>query len=308
MALINLIGNHYGKLTVVERSNNKVEENGKIRVMWLCQRQCGNKKIVNGDSLKRGATTSCGCYHRESVGKRRRIDLTGETYGRLEVISIHHINKKVYWNCLCVCGKTCVVSSNDLRAEKTTSCGCFRKEVSGSVRFVDLTQHRFGNLLVIKRSKKPTNSKSNNSYAYWDCLCDCGNRKIASSSSLNSGDTTSCGCITESYVAYGVKKYLCKYYNAVSEYNILKNDETGYFLPFDVYVPEKNAFIEINGLQHYKFVNAWHRTKERFLYNKKLDRLKRKFARKHGIYIEIDLRKIKTVEDAITHIENVLYK
>lgn len=62
-------------------------------------------------------------------------------------------------------------------------------------------------------------------------------------------------------------------------------------------------------------MNGWHikRSKknnitprEEFEYQKKKDRMKRKFARKHGVYIEVDLRKIKTVEEAIQHIENYL--
>lgn len=34
---------------------------------WLCQCQCNTRKVVQGDSLKRGDSTSCGCYSREDV-------------------------------------------------------------------------------------------------------------------------------------------------------------------------------------------------------------------------------------------------
>lgn len=53
----------------------------------------------------------------------------------------------------------------------------------------DLTGKRFGRLLVECRveSDKYGNSQ-------WQCLCDCGNRKIAVASALRRGDTSSCGC------------------------------------------------------------------------------------------------------------------
>jgi len=76
-------------------------------------------------------------------------------------------------------------------------------------------------------------------------------------------------------------------------------------------VQHPKVFIEINGDQHYKMVNWYKRISKRsgntpeeeFENRKKLDRIKRKFARKHGIYIEIDLRKIKTLDKAIKYIE-----
>jgi len=45
---------------------------------------------------------------------------------------------------------------------------------------------------------------------------------------------------------------------------------------------------------------------DEFEYQKHLDKIKRKFAKKHGTYIEIDLRKIKTTEQAIEYVESIL--
>ena len=54
----------------------------------------------------------------------------------------------------------------------------------------DLTGTRFGKLTVLHKSniKKGTN-------ASWECICDCGNTTIVSSSALKSGSTKSCGCL-----------------------------------------------------------------------------------------------------------------
>ena len=58
------------------------------------------------------------------------IDLTGQRFGRLTVISYAGIdnNKKTLWNCVCDCGSDTVVRSNILRRGLTKSCGCIQKE------------------------------------------------------------------------------------------------------------------------------------------------------------------------------------
>lgn len=59
-----------------------------------------------------------------------RLDLTGERYGRLVVIEeAEKKGKKRRWRCICDCGNETVVFQNDLRLNKTTSCGCYHKEV-----------------------------------------------------------------------------------------------------------------------------------------------------------------------------------
>jgi hypothetical protein len=55
--------------------------------------------------------------------------------------------------------------------------------------FIDRAGKRFGRLVAVRRAgtdhlKKPL----------WQCICDCGNTTLVNSSSLSSGNTTSCGC------------------------------------------------------------------------------------------------------------------
>lgn len=54
---INLIGEHFGELIVLEKSD--VKKNN--RVAWLCQCSCGNKTTVITNHLTSGHTKSCGC-------------------------------------------------------------------------------------------------------------------------------------------------------------------------------------------------------------------------------------------------------
>lgn len=57
------------------------------------------------------------------------IDLTGQRFGRLTVISKQGVAKDggTLWMCKCDCGQTIVTKSGNLRSGHTRSCGCFMK-------------------------------------------------------------------------------------------------------------------------------------------------------------------------------------
>lgn len=53
--------------------------------------------------------------------------------------------------------------------------------------FVNRVGMKYGNLLVTVRASSSGRPK-------WECICDCGNRVVVSSSNLATGNSTSCGC------------------------------------------------------------------------------------------------------------------
>lgn len=65
----------------------------------------------------------------------KTIDLIGQRFGRLTVKSFAEYryqpngHKTAYWNCVCDCGETKIVSSGSLKNGATKSCGCLRKEM-----------------------------------------------------------------------------------------------------------------------------------------------------------------------------------
>lgn len=67
-------------------------------------------------------------------------------------------------------------------------------------RFKDLTNKKFGKLLVLSFSHQDKYHKS-----YWLCQCDCGTKCIKRSDSLSSG-TKSCGCLLRSKLFLGYSK------------------------------------------------------------------------------------------------------
>ena len=113
-----LTGQVFGKLTVVNFAgiSNK-------RAMWLCKCECGTEKAVRGDKLTSGNTKSCGCL----VESNKSItDLTGQTFGKLTVVSLAGINKNRHakWLCKCECGTEKAVRGDKLTSGNTKSCGC----------------------------------------------------------------------------------------------------------------------------------------------------------------------------------------
>ncbi len=68
MGLIDMLGQRFGRLTIIEKAENS--KTGHTR--WLCQCDCGNKIIVLTTNLRRGCTQSCGCYRMECQSKRKK--------------------------------------------------------------------------------------------------------------------------------------------------------------------------------------------------------------------------------------------
>lgn len=54
------IGNHFGLLTILEKAP-KIQNGKAMQSAFLCECQCGTKKIVAAYKLKSGRTSSCGC-------------------------------------------------------------------------------------------------------------------------------------------------------------------------------------------------------------------------------------------------------
>lgn len=58
---IDLLGQKFGRLTVIERMPN----NKRKQAVWKCLCDCGNEVIVEAGHLRSGHSQSCGCYGRQ---------------------------------------------------------------------------------------------------------------------------------------------------------------------------------------------------------------------------------------------------
>ena len=67
--LIDLTGQAFGKLTVLELDGYKVSPNGTRASMWRCLCECGNETSVTSGNLRYGVTKSCGCGMHRNKGQ-----------------------------------------------------------------------------------------------------------------------------------------------------------------------------------------------------------------------------------------------
>jgi hypothetical protein len=70
---INLTGQRFGKLQVLERIGSDKRSQGSL---FRCKCDCGRVTVVLGASLKRSNTNSCGCL-KSAPHDAPRIDLVG---------------------------------------------------------------------------------------------------------------------------------------------------------------------------------------------------------------------------------------
>lgn len=134
----NLIGQKFGKLTVLYKSEEKTNRNG---IVWGCICECGTLKEIPQQNLMNG-TKSCGCSQKEHIKNLNYKNLTGLKFNKLTVIKLKSKNKNgsYIWECKCDCGNTIYVTTSQLKSGQTKSCGCLRKEKHHKTH--GLTKHK----------------------------------------------------------------------------------------------------------------------------------------------------------------------
>ena len=272
--LINEIGNKYGRLTVIERAENK---NG---VRWRCRCECGKEIEVLGTSLRSGNTKSCGCLQKQKAAQSLK-NLVGQKFGKLTVIKRDESKPKghgnpVYWICQCDCGNVISIRGTHLKTGHTISCGCYLKQKGNHINEIG---NKYGKLTVIEFIG--TNKEGN---ALWRCSCDCGNEKVTTGKSLRKGLALSCGCLrskgeeklsrilTQNNVAF-----IPQYHTET-----LKSDKN-YPLYFDFYLPDYNTVIEYQGEQHYNPISRGFYDETSFEELKRRDELKKEWCKTNKI-------------------------
>lgn len=243
-----LIGNKFGKLTVLYRSGkSKFGDN-----LYRCKCDCGNEVNVLGYTIKAGVVKSCGhCNH------------VGEIVNGCEVL--RQVSKgKFIFKCP-YCGNEFEEVYSRVSSGHRTSCGCKSKKLK------DITGKRFGNLVAVKR----VGTKDNN--ATWLCKCDCGNTTIVKENSLQQGLTRSCGCLTTNFSGS-----LCE--NEVKDYIATLTDEKPQKVKIldgkeiDLYYEKHKIGIEYNGSAFHASIGNVYKDKDKYYHRNKF-----MCAKEHGI-------------------------
>ena len=123
-----ITGQKFNYWTVISFSHKAESNNAGY---WNCKCKCGTERSVRSYALTSGKSKSCGCLQKETSNEPQ-LDLTGNIYGSLKVISlIRPIGLYGWmWNVECICGTKKQVLGNNLKQGKTKSCGCSKKGIS----------------------------------------------------------------------------------------------------------------------------------------------------------------------------------
>ena len=201
----------------------------------------------------------------------KAYDLTNQRFGRLTALykCDYKLNNHYPWFCQCDCGNTKVVRTQDLIRGKTTSCGCYQKEIAskigkktgpinGARRTKDIAGQRFGKLTALR----PTTEKRGHNIK-WLCQCDCGNWVSVIVHDLTTGNTSSCGCIRskgQQKIATLLTQYNISFVTEKSFDDFIYS-KTGGKPKFDFFVND-TYIIEYDGIQHFQENNFFALTLE----------------------------------------------
>ena len=265
---LNLIGQKYGKLTVIE----KIENNNK-KTQWKCQCDCGNFCIASTSLLRSGHKKSCGCL----AGKVNHI---GERYGRLVIEQYLGDSKYL---CKCDCENEYIAYMKRLKSGYTISCGkCIAKEQ----RELKYNGKKYNKLTVLYESLERTK----NNEIQWVCQCECGNIITVRKNSVILGHTTSCGCIHsigENTIATILQNHMIKFKKEYTFSDCYFQDIHSH-LRFDFGILDNNNqllyLIEYDGPQHFEVRNniSWF-NEESYKKIKERDNYKNNYCKKNNI-------------------------
>ena len=278
---IDLTGQSFGRW-LVEQKSNKISAGG-TRYWWcICQCENHTRKEVDGNSLRSGKSKSCGCLTKERMKNLNFNDLTGQVIDWLTIEgpTNKRSNGNVIWKCKCQCGNDCERSTANLsRKNEFHSCGCYNI-LKLKERLPNLIGQKFGLLTVLELADELDSS----GMRLWICRCECGAIVKIRTSSLTTGNTTSCGCINysigEKYIEEILKSNSILFKSQYSDPSLNKKR-------FDFAIKdEKNniiRLIEFDGKQHYSDISGIWNSQETLEDIQSRDFQKNKWAQEHNI-------------------------
>ena len=147
---------------------------------------------------------------------RRATKVHGDKYD-LSLLTFKNFKEKVEIYCN-VCNRT-FKQWPDALLKGYGCCFCSMKKRRDSLE--NLSGQKFGRLTVIKFS----GNTDKNQQRVWECLCECGTIKLATTNTLKSGNIKSCGCLQrENFI--GVDHSKTKHFHPTT-HNMSNSQEYG---------------------------------------------------------------------------------
>lgn len=252
-----LKGQKFGKLT----ANYYVKSNSDRRAIWNCTCECGREVERLARTLKKkDIFHMCDFCEREAISRRSRLDLVGQVFGELTVLSFAFVyQERTYWKCQCSCGKKCIVRGKELKRGAVKSCKHLKHRTGeDNPNFVDIAGNVYNFLIALEQVDGRN----------WRFLCtNCGNDNfVARRNDVIAGKVVRCDHCSIQKSGSIPEKEIKEYIASLTECSPVKER----ILPIgskgqeiDIYYKEFNIGIEYNG-------SVFHATKGAAYGNNKL--------------------------------------
>jgi len=91
MKKLNLLGETFNRLFVIDEAETRIDNKGKRRTYWTCKCVCGNIKEIDTNALRRGVTKSCGCLTKDNS---RVLNLSHNKYNTKEYTAYQKMKER----------------------------------------------------------------------------------------------------------------------------------------------------------------------------------------------------------------------
>lgn len=271
-AKINLIGQKFGKLTVIKQTSERKNKS----IVWICKCDCGKEEKFSTKELRNDGVIQChNCGNHRQPKTNLLEDIIGKKFNFLTVLE--KTNKKaggkILYKCRCDCGKITYVNRTDLQTSHILSCGCSKlKYKKGDI---------INNKLIIDLNGYQQHNNFKHHYYRCKCLL-CGRQYDALSQTLEK--SLGCGC-QKSIGENNIKQILDNNNIQYIRQYIFPN--SSYRFDFAVLNNNKEVIrlIEFDGQQHFEknIKNSGWNTLEHYLKTNQHDKIKNQIAIQHNI-------------------------
>lgn len=268
-AKLNLIGQKFGKLTVIEETPDRKNNS----VVWKCKCDCGNEIKLSTKELRSDGIQKCRICGLERCPKTGRNNkYIGKTFGNLTIIkpTERRSGNKIIYECRCICGNTTYSTITEVQSGNKISCGCMR------------SKYQIGDIINNRQVLAKTGNKKGRFYYRCKCML-CGREYDILAQTLNK--TISCGC-QRSIGEYNIIQILNKY-NILYQKEYILDKKTAYRYDFALFNKNNELYrlIEFDGEQHYEKnikQSGWN-TYQKYEYTLNNDKAKNKLAKEYNI-------------------------
>ena len=270
---INLIGQKFGKLTVIEETKERKNKS----VVWICKCECGRQEKFSTKELRSDGIIQCHyCGNNRKPNSNLLENIIGKKFNSLTVLekTEKRAGGKILYKCKCDCGNITYVNRTDLQSGHILSCGCVKlKYKKGDI---------INNKKILDLNGYQQHDKSKHHH-YYRCKCLlCGREYDALSQTLEKN--IGCGC-QKSIGENNIKQILDN--NNIQYIREYVFPGTLYRFDFAILNNKKEIIrlIEFDGQQHFEknIKNSGWNTLEHYLKTNQHDKRKNQIAIQHNI-------------------------